>query len=302
MRFDKGVAPFLVPSTETVMAGDWMLQDEEGLRKLPEHLPYWDYQTDLDVERMVRVRADEVREQAALPVSAVLRMVVEWYASASQSAGLACAETVVDGRRMTLKARLHGVDLGGRLRLSTRLVLASDTETAEPFVVSRAGEVLYEDRYEVHLQGDSGRLPVSVIDFAANDLDPNARWWLDVHSDPTVPYSGAVRLYLNKADAELIQTAQRAANPSHTQKRLLEWLHADVARQLVECALRREWIDVQQEFSDDPDSLGSAVASLTSLLFEEHSLEELATLKETDPGRFAARLQGALRRTPRMDS
>lgn len=301
MRPDRGVVPFLVPSAETIKAGAWMLQDEEGLRELPDHLPFWDYQTDLDVERTVEIRADEVRTQTALPASTALQVVVEWYASASQSAGLACRETVVDGRQITLKARLRGVDLGGRLRLSTRLVLGSDTGEAEPFVASRAGEVLYEDRYEVHLQGDSGRLPISVIDFAANDLDPHARWWLDVHSDPTAPYSGAIRLYLNKDDSELVQAAQRAANPSHTQKRLLEWLHADVARQLVEYALRRDWIDMQPEFSDDPDSLGAAVTSLTTLLFEGYSLEELATFKETDPGRFAARLQGALRRTPQME-
>ncbi|MGV9416368.1 hypothetical protein ACWDO6_02350 [Streptomyces sp. NPDC003674] len=181
-------------------------------------------------------------------------------------------------------------------------MLAADCDVAQPFIASRVGEVLYEDWEQVELQGEGGRLPISVIDFEANGLDPHARWWLDVHSDPTSSYSGALRLYLNKDDADLVRAAERAADPSPVQKRLLEWLHVDVARQLIELVLQPDWMETYPEFEGDPDSLGAAIASLTSILFDGRSLEAVAALRSADPGRFAARLQGALRRTPQLET
>jgi hypothetical protein len=301
VRRAKDVLPYLVPTEEAITAGTWLLLRDGEKAPLPDHLPFWDYQMDLVLERQVSVDLDLVCEQSGLSRDVGLLVVVEWFTSSGQWSGLACrAPVAVDGD-VVLSTKLKGENLGGRLTLTTRLILAEDADQRPPFIASRAGEILYEDWWQVQLQSDSGRLPISVIDFAAGELDPKARWWLDVHSDPAAPYAGGMRLYLNSNDTELIQAAVRAGSPTPTQKRLLEWLHMDVARQLVERTLQQDWATTRSEYEDDPDSLGSALLSQVGLLFPGLTLDEVRSLKDHDPGRFAARLQAALLRTMQLE-
>jgi hypothetical protein len=293
------VMPFVRPARPPDGFGPWLLADEDDWRPLPSHLPNWDYQTDLVLRRQVQVDIDGLLHESQLSTTTPVAVIVEWRASASQLKGLALRRVIDGSLTGPLDVRLRGSDLAGRLSLITRLVVAEDSSAPQPFVANRAGDVLFEDQAEIQLQGEAGRFPIYVVDFASHDLDPDARWHLDVTSDPAQAAAGGVRLFLNENDKEIVNAAIRAANPTPVQKRLLEWLHADMTRQLIDRALTQDWLDTLPDCVDDPDSLGASLSALVSNLFEGERLDVLAKLRETDPGRFASRLQGALIRLSR---
>lgn len=293
------VMPYIRPAGPPAGFGPWLLADEDDWRPLPTHLPDWDYQTDLVLQRQVQLDIDSLLHESQLSTTTPVAVIVEWRASAAQLRGLALRRVIGGSYVGPLDVTLRGSDLAGRLSLITRLVVAEDASIPQPFVASRAGDVLVEDQAEIQLQGEAGRFPIYVVDFAAHDLDADARWHLDVTSDPAQAAAGGVRLFLNAGDKEIVNAAVRAANPTAVQKRLLEWLHADMTRQLVDRALTQDWLDTLPNCVDDPDSLGASLSALVSNLFDGERLDVVAKLRETDPGRFASRLQGALIRLGR---
>ncbi|MFF4104049.1 hypothetical protein [Streptomyces sp. NPDC001903] len=298
----RDVMPFVRPPAEAVVTSLWELEDAGGIRELPELLPDWDPQADLALHRRVAVNYHEVLAACRLPAGTVLLVVVDWHSSAAHLAGSAFRHIVVEPTELTVKARLAGADLGGTLVLKTRLVLAEDApdfDRARPFSPRHAGEILWEDTAEVHLEGVASRFPTSVIDFSLRGFDEDARWAIDIPDDPAVPVAGGVRLYLNRSDTELVTAATRAAAPTPLQRRLIEAMYDDVARQLVEACLRPAWRDALLDAAEEPGSLAESLIILVSNLFEGESLETVAARRDADASVFATALQGALRRTRR---
>ncbi|GAB3428318.1 hypothetical protein [Flindersiella endophytica] len=294
------VMPFVRPADRAAGFGPWLLADDEGeWRSLPAHLPDWDYQTDLVLRRQVRIDVNNLLHESQLGTTTPVALIVEWQASAAQLKGLATRRAIGGVFDEPIEVTLRGSDLAGRLSLITRLIVAEEASTAQQFLAGRAGDVLVEDLAEIQLQGEVGRFPIYVVDFAAHDLDADARWYLDIASDPAQAAAGGVRLFLNANEKEIVNAAVRAASPTPVQRRLLEWLHADVTRQLIDRALTQDWRDALPTCVEDPDSLGASLSALISNLFGDEPLDVIAQLRETDPGRFACRLQGALIRLDR---
>ncbi len=289
--------PFARPSEAVVELGPWLLEDEAEWRLLPRYLPDWDYQTDLALRRRLQVDLDRLRNESWLEPGVPIAVVVEWRTSTAQFIGCAYRAVIPESAEMTIDFVLAGTDLSGRLTLTTRVVVAKSVETGRAFVAKHGGDVLLEDSADVDLQGTASRLPVYVVDFAEQGLDEDASWHVEISPDPSQPAASGVRLYLNKDHSEIVDAAVRAAKPTPVQKRLLGWLRADVARTLVEAGLRADWLTQLPSFVDDPESLGASVAALISNLFGEEHPEAIAQLRDTDPGRFGSRLQGALRRS-----
>lgn len=293
------VMPFVRPSRDAIRLGAWQLRDESDWRPLPAYVPDWDYQMDLALRREISVDMGRVRGEASLNDETTIAVIVEWRASASQLVGLAYRSLIHDSRPTLIDFELPGADLSGRLTLRTCLVVATEASAVNPFVARHAGEVLLEDSAELQLQGAASRLPIYVVDFSAHELDEDAAWHIEVAGNPNQPAVGGVRVYLNQKDADVVGAGVRAANPTPTQRRILEWLRADVSRSLVEAGLEAEWLEQLPMTIDDPDSLGASINALIFNLFGGEPPEVVAELRKTDPGRFASRLQGALRRTDR---
>ncbi|MET7757839.1 hypothetical protein ABZT27_24525 [Streptomyces sp. NPDC005389] len=298
------VMPFVRPAPGALVASPWELDDAEGTRELPELLPDWDPQADLALHRRVAVEYHEVLAACRLPVSTPLLVVVDWHSSAAHLAGSAFRHAVVEPTELTVKANLASANLGGTLVLKTRLVLADDVPDSDwtrPFSPRHAGDILWEETVEVHLEGVASRFPTSVIDFKLRGFDEDARWAIDIPDDPTVPAAGGVRLYLNQSDAELVTAATRAATPTPLQRRLIEAMYDDVARQLVEACLRPAWRDVLIDAAEEPGSLAESLIILLSNLFEGEPLDAVVARRDADPSVFATTLQGSLRRTRREE-
>ncbi|MGN9788812.1 hypothetical protein ACTMTF_45970 [Nonomuraea sp. ZG12] len=295
----RDVMPFIRPAAHVLKTSPWELSNDEGTRPLPLLLPDWDSQADLALHRQVTVDYRQALTDCRLPPDIPLALVVDWYSSAAQYAGSAFRCPVVEDTELIVEIQLSGTDLGGTLVLKTRLMLTDDvpyTNERKCFTPCHAGEILCEDIFEVRLEGNASRFPVSVIDFSLYGFDADARWAVDMPEDPAVPAAGGVRLYLNKADTELVTAATRASTPTLAQGLLLEAMYDDIARQLVEAALRPSWRDGVIEAAGEPGSLAESLVVLVSNLFRGESLTAVATRRDAEPSVFAAALQGALRR------
>ncbi|MFI9836318.1 hypothetical protein ACIHFD_04755 [Nonomuraea sp. NPDC051941] len=293
---NRGVPPFLLPHADVVNARPWQLHQDTGNIPLPTFLPDWDYNTDLHLTREIQVDTIRALQEATLPGTTPLLLVVEWTAAAAQISDRACRIPVPDSTKVAVTADIPGALLGGALILTTRLVLGEDTPAAEPFLAQHAGDVLYEDIVHVELQGTAGRLPTYVVDFAEAGFHPDARWHVELPTNLSEPAMAAVQLYLNSADTEIINAAKKAAAPTPVQRRLLAWLEADLTSRLVEVALKPEWRETLYDYVNDVDSIGASLAALLSMLFPHDSPAALAAMRDNDPGRFHSQLQGALRR------
>ncbi|NMI54272.1 MULTISPECIES: hypothetical protein [unclassified Streptomyces] len=296
----RDVMPFLRPAAHVLKTSPWEIGDAQDTRPLPLLLPDWDPQADLALHRHVTVDHRQALADCRLPAGTPLALVVDWHSSAAHFAGSAFHRRVVEESELTVRIRLSGADLGGTLVLKTRLVLADDVpriDEGERFTPCHAGEILCEDISEVRLEGSASRFPISVIDFPLYGFDADARWAVGIPEDPAVPVVGGVRLYLNRADTELVTAAARASAPTPLQRRLLDTMYDDIARQLVEASLRPTWRDAVIEAADEPGSLAESLVVLISNLFRGESLEAVAVRRDAEPSVFAAALQGALRRT-----
>ncbi|MER6827572.1 hypothetical protein ABT352_16445 [Streptosporangium sp. NPDC000563] len=293
---NRGVPPFLLPGADVVKAHPWQLHQDTGTIPLPAFLPDWDYNTDLHLTRSIYVDTVRVRREAALPREAPLLLVVEWTAAAAQTSDLACRISVPASAKVTVTADIHGALLGGALILTTRLVLGEDILATDPFFAQHAGDVLYEDTVRIELQGTAGRLPTYIVNFAEAGFDSDARWHVELPTSLSEPAMAAVRIYLNSADTEVVNAAKKAAAPTPIQQRILTWMEADLTSRLVEAALRPEWREILHDYTDDVDSIGASLAALLAALFPCESPATLATMRDSDPGRFHSRLQGAMKR------
>ncbi|MEV5540074.1 hypothetical protein AB0L13_24780 [Saccharopolyspora shandongensis] len=293
------VMPFIRPSEHVFKAGSWEIADAAGTRSLPPLLPDWDPQANLALHRQVEVNHRRALADCRLPARTPLTVAVDWHSSAAHYGGSAFKQEVIDDAELTVRVQLSGADLGGSLVLKTLLVLAVDVprvDVGERFTPCHAGEILCEDIFEVRLEGNASRFPISVIDFPLYGLDRDARWAIGIPEDPAIPVAGGIRLYLNEADTELVTAATRASAPTPIQRRLLDTMYDDIARQLVEAALRPNWRDAVTDAADEPGSLAESLVILVSNLFQGESLDTVAARRDAEPTHFAAALQGALRR------
>lgn len=292
------VYPYLRPKAECLTVSPWQSPAPDGTPiDLPPTVVAWDYQTDLQLSREVKVDTVALRRQAGLPEDIALLCVCEWTASNSLLSGILDHVEILSPATHILQGRIAGTDLGGSLILRTAVVVAADTTDPRPFVAARAGEVLLDDVVTTRLDGDDAMFPVSVCDFAAAGIDPHARWYLQTPADPYTPAMGGLRLYLNADDRELVNAAVRAATPTAAQQRLIDDMRHDVTRQLVDLVLlRQDWLEALPSCTVEPESFGASLTIVLETLFPGEPHQTLAAQRVERPGDFAARLQGALRR------
>ncbi|MEU4244878.1 hypothetical protein [Actinoplanes sp. NPDC026619] len=292
------VYPYLRPKAECLTVTPWLSAAPDGTPiALPPTVAAWDYQTDLQLSREIKVDIAVLRQQADLPADVPLLCVCEWTASNSLLSGILDHVEILSPAAHILKGRIAGTDLGGSLTLRTAVVVGADTTDPRPFVAARAGEVLLDDIVTTRLDGDDAMFPVSVCDFRAAGIDAHARWYLQTPADPYAPAMGGLRLYLNVEDRELVNAAVRAATPSAAQQRLIDDMRDDVTRQLVDLVLlRQDWLEALLSCTVDPESFGASLATILDTLFPGEPHQTLAAQRVERPGDFAARLQGAVRR------
>jgi hypothetical protein len=144
-------------------------------------------------------------------------------------------------------------------------VLSAWGEATQAFVAHLAGSILWSDRHEIRLQGDSPLFPISVIDFERAVFPAGAGWHLEIGGDLTAPLHASLRLYLNSAHSVVVAAFANAGNPRPEDTMVTRAVFTDVARLMVEHALNQE--DLRATTQWDENSLGFALQNLLQRFF-----------------------------------
>jgi len=270
-----------------------MLLDEGGEREAPPYLDGWDYNTQLQLRRNIRVETAVVCNETGIAASAPLLIVVSVFSTSTWLRRTVFSDWLaqpVDER--TLEITIDGDELGGTLRLSTAVLLAAEHATRSPFTAHLPTSILWHDRTEIRLQGDAPLFPISVVDFSAAGFEPGAGWHLEIGTDLAAPLHAAIRLYLNRADPVVVGAFARAAAPAPEDTAVLRAVRADVARVMIEHALNQDELRSDGEW--EPESLGFALRRLLDRYFPHADLDAVLLQRVEHPGDFSTELFGRL--------
>ncbi|WP_218719224.1 MULTISPECIES: hypothetical protein [Nocardia] len=288
------VLPYKKPSSNVVRAGAWLLSIDGDEMSLPDHLPHWDYQTNLSLRRVIHVDIDRALAEATLAPGTELALAAVWTSTGSKLRGVVSRVVVPAHGEIELRAELVGADLGGVLTLDTSLVLAHRRRgTDRPVAPRRGGSVLWSDRSQIRLQGDAPQFPIAIVDFARTNYPGDAAWHLEIGSNLDVATMGSLLLLVNEKKTLIAEALQRAGNPRLQDKMALSMLYADVARTMVDHALRISDFDDDATYLDE--TLGATLQELFGRLFPGRSITDVRLAAQESPNLFASQLQAAVK-------
>ncbi|MFR9756561.1 hypothetical protein [Streptomyces sp. TR06-5] len=260
---------------------------------MPEALPDWDYHTELHLRRTLEVDVERVRRETGISPEAELAVAAVWTSTGSNLSGPGARASVPGGGRVPLELRLRGTDLGGLLVLDTALVLAGRATDGRPAAPWRAGSVLWSERDTLRLQGDAAQFPMAVIDFERTSFPADAGWHLQIGGGLHHATMGNLLLLVNERNRTLREAFENAASPRPPDRAVLDAVHADIARSMLESALRDEEFTDEADF--DEETLGATFLALFERLFPEQTIADVRLRLEQSPALFATDLQHAVR-------
>lgn len=287
--------PYRIPPEEVVDAEHWKLALDDGHIPMPTELSHWDYLTDLELCRTIRVDVDRTRERAGLGEDSVLLLAAVWTSSGSNLRGPGEQIPITSGGIQTVETafKLTGAELGGTLILDTALVVAAPGNHTRPAAPRRAGSMLWSDRHSLRLQGDAPQFPIAVIDFDKTVFAAGAAWHLQIGDNLDGATMGSLLLLVNEKNAAAVAAVQNAERPRDTDKLVFSAIKADVSRLMVEHALRHNEFQDEGEFGED--TLGETISTLVGQLFPNTSITDLRLRMELQPNLFASDVQNAVK-------
>jgi hypothetical protein len=245
---------------------------EAGSVGLPEEIGQWDYQRELTFACSVMVDRVALATECELEIDSELTLVVM-----ASSSGTKIERKIAEVQlpmlspyEVTLEASLAGVELGGRLVLTT-LVVARSPRPTGAFAASLPGSILWREVHATHLEGVGPQFPTDSEPFDVTRPDiAQAGWVLSVDSsDLDALFTSCVRLTLNDS--------------------------RPIVQQLL-AALR---LDEVVEAGIDPDAttLLGVLRNLLASLWPTTSIASLRLQMEESPERIEAKIQHARRLT-----
>jgi hypothetical protein len=286
---------YLLPGDETVSVGPWF--DHSGA-EIGERIDHWDPFTDLDWTRAVTVDLDAIRTECGLGDDSAFALLATWRAptrtrlgGSGQAVELGTLTGVV---RAAVSVSITGREAGGRLDLTTRLVLR--TSGASPSVIAprRPGAILWTDTDRVMLEGSAARFPTAAVNFAEVPRIPDAAaWYLDWNvNDLTHPVMGGLRLLVNRDNARIVN-AVRSSTDDPAASLIRSIMRIDIARQLVRAAVSSDdFIAAPDSFPDE--SIGRLIRDLIATVWPAIPIDAVRERALTMPARFDADVQAAL--------
>lgn len=254
----------------------------------------WDYHCNLSITQRFEVSLEQLKRSCGLPVGAQIGAALCW--SSTRTGLRGSSECVIlENGPVLLQMDLPGAELGGRLRLESRIFLLSVGGTPESIVApSRVGAILWSTESLFYLEGKGSRFPTVAIDFDVEGVlgGPNALWYLSINAiDPaTANGAGSMCLYLNRKH---LRVAKYLANPDAADSialaKLIDW---DILRQIATRAVLLNEIDLDTEH--DEETLAYLMRGVLKHLFPGRSVAELQELYASDPSQFEAHIQGEI--------
>lgn len=285
------VLPYFVASSEAVEFGPWMRATGNEWHPLGRVVPEWDYLTELHLQRTVRVHKAKLLESTGISDQAILRWSVSWRWADRRVARPCLVMPVECDIEQVIDVHIPGSEVGPSIELLTRIVLGEERMSYRPGTAHAVGSILCQDVCPIDLMGSRARFPVSIVYFEnAHNLDALASCALSIDADYTAPVHGALELWINAADKELVAALQDAS--SDRARALVEQVHEYV----VAAMLRRAVRDADELLSHgwEPESLGRILVELANRTQGE--LLGLKALHDKEPRAFESVLSGESRR------
>lgn len=286
--------PFLTAAGGRIAPGAWIGTDGRRVDLMPD----WDYGTEVRISRAVELDLAGIRSDCLLARAARLAITVVWRSTKTATRGASPATMLPetdDHWSGEIRLRLDGAELGGELRLNTRLLLASETGASSGLAPHLVGSVLWQDRHTILLEGGGARFPMEVVDFAAARL-PAARaaWYLhwpreDLHQ----PVLGALRLYLNDGHP-MMRALLNGELTTELAAGVVSMMRYDAVRSLVTAVLADdEFIDDVGAYADG--SVGALLRRLLNAYWPDQSPTSLRNHLMVAPEAFNSELQERMR-------
>lgn len=286
--------PYLLPAAEAVSAEDWT--DADG-GAVGDRLEHWDPFTVIALARIIEVDLDLVRESCGLSPGSALALSTVAYSSRTRlrTVGESVELGTLTGRvRAPVSIEVPGSRAGGRLDLTTRLVLRTAGTSTTAISPQRPGAVLWTDETRLAVEGGAARFPVTPLDFASTQgLPDDAAWALEWdHDDLEAPVLGGLRLLINSGDETLV-AALRTGSSDAAALVLQSFARYDIGRSLVHAALANE------RFTDAPESwpegsIGRTLHELIVTCWPGVPIPTLVARLRSEPARLDAELQAHL--------
>jgi hypothetical protein len=253
-------------------------------------VPHWDYQTTLQLAAPVSVDRQAVTDACHLDRASGLAVLVMARSSHTNAEVLAARLDVpmADTFDLAVELQLDGTELGGRLTLSTLLVV-TEPSPLDRLAPQQAGSIIWRTSHWTDLEGVGTQFPTDTIDFAAAGLDPDAGWQFRIDlSEPDARFMSAARLTLNSAHPAIVRLLAGAKDPGTEQ--LLRTLNWDITRQMVFAGLDSGDV-VGLDIDHDATSVAGVVRNLLGRIWPTVSTATLRQWQQTDPSRIEVHLQ-----------
>jgi hypothetical protein len=285
--------PYRTPSNDAVQPGAWLMRRRDDFVPVPPMMPDWDSSTDLTFRREVVVDRLVFAEETGLSSDDLhLELVVQWRVSDSLLTGIAFragigeASTSVNAE-FTLQGRL----LGGTLQLTSAIMLRDSIDDNAGPTARHAGSILWRDSAKrVRLTGEASRLPITKVDFRNHQIDQSAPWAVRIDGDLENPAMGAIQLLLNVRRDDVIELLESRTEHEIAARAIRSALYVAVGRALLERAILDEDLTDDAEYADD--TLGAVLLGQLHLRFPGRTLTDLRALRENEPARFSAWVEG----------
>jgi hypothetical protein len=280
---------------EAVTAETWMVKVGVGaLVPLQDVTPDWDYLTPVTLERVITIDHAHAAAELGYALTEVLRLDV--LVEAGVGPGDLPREIISrsrlpleDGRQCAITLHLDPARMSTQLTLRTSIVLAAESQPAEPLAPREPGARLWDDRCFSRIEGNDTRFPMEVVSFSRTfaGRPHEAAPWLLAWSpaSPNRDFHGAARLYVNADDSTLL--ARLRAGDELTMQALM----GDVVSQMCEAALTARWDDDLD--GAEPGSVAGRVNHWLARAFPD--LTVARALLENRPGEFRSALLASVR-------
>lgn len=284
------IVPFLTPHDAAVSHGDWLLQSAEGDLPLPKEVPHWDYQTTLHLAAPVSVDRVAVTDACHLDRASGLAVLVMAKSSHTNAELLAARLDLpmADTFDLAVELQLDGAELGGRLTLSTLLVV-TEPKPLDRLAPQHPGSIIWRTSHWTDLEGVGTQFPTDTVDFVAAGLDPDAGWQFRIDlSDPDARFMSAARLTLNSGLPAVVRLLAGAKDAGTDQ--LLRTLNWDITRQMVFAGLDSDDV-VGLDIDFDATSVAGVLRNLLGRIWPTVSTATLREWRRSDPSRIEIHLQ-----------
>lgn len=287
--------PFLTLDDGSVSHTPWMLCDEQGASEvLPRMLSDWDYARDLLLVRSVSVDASEAAKKLAIePCSLMLTLLVRTGTGAGILPRMFFDTQVYtiapDKRSMKITQKVIGNCLSKRLFLECTIVLAYEA-SGGPLSPKLPGSKLWQDVFDVSLEGEEPRFPVEALSFSrrfAGRREEHALWYLLWSPfSLQLEFSGGVLLYLNNDNEEFIQRV------IERDVLTIRAMVSDVMAQMIAAAIVQDGCE-ELLGSYEPHTIGHQIDQWVKRAFPGQTASAVREMLIHRPAMFYASIQTA---------